>query len=694
MKKEVDNALQQKAAAEERVSHLDAALKECMQQLHFVRENEEKRIHSAVMKAAEEFDKKRIALNEKLAEAGKRIGRLEAENSHLHKAVMSKEKAIQELSKHTSQREGDVNALALRLESTEKEKASLTYELRVLEKELDIRNEETEFNRRAADIAHKQHQESVKRIAKLEAECLRLRLLVRRRLPGPAALTRMKNEVELLGNDRVGSRRRRSNHSVISSVEFHVDDAADTPSKRINFLTEQLLRMEEQNRSLHYALNHKDKPIQSASKSSQVEGLFKKDHSLAAVSDLGSDDKASCAESWASALISELEHFKNEKHSNGYMGTPEMNLMDDFAEMEKLAIVTMDYPAATSSHHSSEEGNAAIGLSTSGGEMVPVHSFESEDMIHSESENTAVNRSSRRLDELQNMLLEYCQVLKLSPHQVLDEMKVALEHNSSGSMNLNGKANDIDGSTTKKSDQKLECEVSIPICKILELLEGVDASPQDNGAAASFSGYMVRVLQWKSAELSEMLQQFLQTCNDLLDGKDSLEQFVQLVASSLDWVMNHCFSLQDVSSMKNAMKSRLEWDESRSESEFASGSASLSAESNRLSIQREEAKILIVEPANTELSTTDFAKVEPFGNQPEKETTVQSIGNSEDQIKNWKMVQEDLETQFMEAHHEQRKAGRNIPPPKNDLENTSKSCDRQEENCNDQETRERRYTLS
>lgn len=756
MKKELDNALQQKAVSEERMSHLDAALKECMQQLHFVREDQEKRIHSAVIMAAEEFDKKRIALNEKLAEAGKRIARLEAENSQLHKALSSKEKAIQELSKYTTQREADLNALALRLESTEKEKASLTYEVRVLEKELDIRNEETEFNRRAADIAQKQQQESVKRIAKLEAECLRLRHLVRRRLPGPAALTRMKNEVEMLGKDQVGTRRRRSNPSVISSVEFHVDDAADTPSKRINFLTDQLLRMEEQNRNLHCALNNKSSQSQfprntyarAASRPSQgdaqVEGSFKKEHSLAALSDVGSDDKASCAESWASALISELEHFKNEKQSNGYMGTPEMNLMDDFAEMEKLAIVTIDYPAATSSHHSSEEGNAVIGPSeghsspTTGGEMVPVHSFESETLIsgqeiQSESENTAANRSSRRLDELLKMLLEYCQVLKISPHEVLDDMKVALEHNTSESMHLNGKgtpkvsrqvsnksfnveatetgnANDI--STTMKSDQKLECDVSIPICKILELLEGIDILPQENGAAASFlgeddklsphkslatpTGYMVRVFQWKSAELSEILQQFLQTCNDLLNGKANLEQFVQLVASSLDWIMNHCFSLQDVSSMKDAMRSRLEWDESRSESEFDSGSANHSAESNRLSIQREEeAKKLIVEPANTELSTIDFGRraqsqIAKAENQPEKETTVQSIGNTGDQIKNWKMMQEDLETQFMEAYHEQRNACRNIsPPPKNDLENTSKSFERQEETCNDQDTQQR-----
>lgn len=127
--------------------------------------------------------------------------------------------------------------------------------------------------------------------------------------------------------------------------------------------------------------------------------------------------------------------------------------------------------------------------------------------------------------------------------------------------------------------------------------------------------------------------------------------------------MSHCFSFQDVSSTKDAMRSRQEWDESRNESEFDSGSANNSAESNRLIIQREDGNNLIVEPPNTDLSTIDFRGkaqsqtfiAESFKNQPEKETMVQSL--------------------------------------KNDLENTSNPFERQEETCNDQESQPRRYML-
>ncbi|CAN6927309.1 unnamed protein product [Brassica oleracea var. botrytis] len=70
---------------------------------------------------------------------------------------------------------------------------------KIVSRELEIRNEEKNMCIRSADAANKQHLEGVKKIAKLEAECQRLRSLVRKKLPGPAALAQMKLEVESLG---------------------------------------------------------------------------------------------------------------------------------------------------------------------------------------------------------------------------------------------------------------------------------------------------------------------------------------------------------------------------------------------------------------------------------------------------------------------------------------------------------------
>ncbi|KAK1321838.1 Filament-like plant protein 6 [Acorus calamus] len=61
------------------------------------------------------------------------------------------------------------------------------------------------------------------------------------------------------------------------------------------------------------------------------------------MSEDGVDEEGSCADSWATAMISELSYFKKEKNSNR-SGKAEnasrLELMDDFLEMEKLACMS------------------------------------------------------------------------------------------------------------------------------------------------------------------------------------------------------------------------------------------------------------------------------------------------------------------------------------------------------------------
>lgn len=818
LKQELDKVLQQKAAAEERLSHLDAALKECMQQLRFVREEQESRIHDAVVEASEEFEKTRIALDEKLEEAGVRLAKLDAENTQLSRALLGKDKAIEDLNKYRAQVEIDFNALMSRVESTEKEKASLKYEVRVLEKELDIRNEEREFNHRTADVAHKQHLESAKKIAKLESECQRLRLLVRQRLPGPAAMAKMKNEVDILGRDRLETRRRKSNPSLAGSMDFSVDTTPETPSRRTMSLTERLHAIEEENRILKEALKKKSNELQffettharMASRLSQVgEQLesskdqttaepgkhmhFVQELTLASISDLDSDDKASCAESWASALISELEHFKNEKHmgtpSHRTVGTLDTNLMDDFGEMEKLAVVSVDYPAG-GSHHSSEESNVISGPSGSpsdgnsstgpGRKMVPVYDGKSDLLVSSQkmqSDKVAGHKVPGWVGDVLKQILLQSQETQRNPDEVLEDVKIALAHTDdldlttlnnkesthpdvlcspevSGflSQKLPSQTSSIDVpdrgsgnniSHTKKDVQKFHSGLRISLCNIIKLVERINVSTLANSKVGSFSGkgdkllpykdletpsgYMVRVFQWKTSELSAILQQFVQTCNDLLDGKMDLEQFAEQVASNLEWIMNHCFSLQDVSSMKDAIRHHFDWYESRSESEVDNGLINCCAESSKMLLQREEmpylstvsplsgcnsscqveglhlnlnlkeeCRRLTVELANRESSIADLerrlqlenVKSESFMIQlretrSEMETMKESKAKTEDQVEKHKMMKEDLESQLEEANLELNKACQNILFLENELEKKNNSCKRLEATCHE-----------
>ncbi|XP_057500204.1 filament-like plant protein 7 [Actinidia eriantha] len=764
LKQELDEVLRQSVAGEERVTQLDMALKECMQQLCFVRDEQEQRIHDAVMKTSREFEKAKIVLEEKLADTNKRLSKLGMENTQLSKALLAKEKLIVDMNEQRSRAEADFKALMTRLESTEKENASLKYEVRVLEKELEIRNEEREFNRRTADVAHKQHLESVKKIAKLESECQRLRLLVRKRLPGPAALAKMKNEVEVLSRDQAETRRRKSNASPTGSMDFAVDNVPDTPSKRINYLAERLCAMEEENRSLKEILEKKTNELKdckimyarNASKLSQVEPEDSSVHqiamesarnmplphetSVASMSDMGSDDKTSCAESWASALVSELEHIRNGKQMGTSLrktvGASDIDLMDDFVEMEKFAIVSVDKRFGSPRRASVEASEiiAPLDIQSSGDSW---------------------------LQHILKLVIEQNRVTQRKPDEILEDIRVALQHinytnysefgdvrkssnqfhasnHSVGgypSWKLQDKSplmdsdNRISGeeiSLGKKSNHQVQSNLSKSIRKTIELIEGINLPSLDYGASEILpakngsyfpykisevsSGYMVRVFQWKTSELGAVLQKFIRTCNDLLSGSTDFEKFAEELTSSLDWVMNHCFSLQDVSSMRDAIKKQFDWDETRSENEVEQLShLPIVSDWNNHKIEeaqpnvREESKKLKDELANVESAKKDLEgrlqseidKSESLMIRlQESDKTIKSLkreletvkewkGMIENEIQNNKMVNEDLDTQLKVARVELNEVRQRFSSLETELENKIYCCEKLEATCLD-----------
>ncbi|KAL5556964.1 hypothetical protein UlMin_039200 [Ulmus minor] len=792
VKLQLDKALQLRVASEERLAHLDAALKECMQQLRFVREEQEKRIHDAVMKTSREFEKSQMFLEEKLSETNKKLNKIVAENAHLGKGLVLKEKLIEELNRQLNQVEADFNALMARLESTEKDNASLKYEVRVLEKELEIRNEEREFNRRTVDQSHKQHLENVKKVAKLESECQRLRILVRKRLPGPAALAKMKNEVEMLGRDSVDSRRK----SNMSSLMFDSmgDNSCETPTKRSSMLTEQLSAMEEENKNLRevlvkktdelqlsrnlyaraaYKLTHVESKLEESPKGPtfmepRKSNLMSNELSLASMSDIGSDDKASCAESWASALISELEHFRNEKQkgslSKKTVGASDMSLMDDFVEMEKLAIVSVDKPAE-GSHVSSNVANPTAGhLETEyssealGTEIVPVSDSDSVISVsNQEIKHSSNGKNPVWLQDTLKLILGQNHATGRSPQDILEDIRVALacqtrpdsnhfdvsNHSPFGGNNSSKHSNKsreldspsgvakVDNPLSGKSSKQLVPDLSKPISKMIEVIEGISLPSPDNDSQEKSSnsetpaGYIVRAFQWKTSELSAVLQQCVHTCYDLLNGKADVEIVLRELTTALEWIINHCFSVQDVSSMRDAIIKQFDWDETRSESEAEVGMmvhfsdksrvsreqmlclspASLyrhSIQMDELKSAREEEgrklkeKLMNTESAKKELegelqSATDMSKY--LMNQlHESEKAIASLqqeltslkeskGVIEDQIENHKMKNEDLDTQLTVARVELNEAREKFTSLEVELENKKNSFEELQATC-------------
>ncbi|XP_024932871.3 filament-like plant protein 7 isoform X1 [Ziziphus jujuba] len=619
LKQEQDEALKQEAvAANEKLALSEAALKECRQQLSLAREEQEQRIHDAVTVTSREYEKAQKLLEEKLAQASNRLVSLTVENSNLSNAFVVKDKVIEELQRRKSQADAEFCALMTRLDSTEKENAFLKYEFHMLEKELEIRNVEMEYYRRSADESQKQQLESVSRITKLEQECERLRLLVRKRSPGPPLLVNMKSEAQMMGRNRTDMRRRKVDPTKDLIVrEPTLENSPDIQSKKMSFMIDKLREVEEENKALKEVLNRKSTDIHSSrfqlgdiskgQKSIELGRYSPLANKLALSSgfDAGSDDGLSSSGSWATALLSELENFRNGKSKDSPDGkaleVSDISLMDDFVEMEKLAIVTADISS----------GNGYL-PNLNGKDLVPVAEVIGDKKKEKPQEDIATNKSFDWLQVVLNAMLEQKRVSKRSLEELLEEIKIALgciKHpiadgavttatlgnlaeesdpvhvsgciawkSPNGSTILDSLSGALSTVTSVEVSGREHgpSDLSKSIAKIIKLVEGInqaslssDYTPDDGSEmdqnSASFADYFIRVFQWKRLELDTLLQQFLSACNNLLNGNANLENFVEEVASALDWILNNYVTPNAAS--RDKIKKHFGWNELQREND-------------------------------------------------------------------------------------------------------------------------------
>lgn len=125
--------------------------------------------------------------------------------------------------------------------------------------------------------------------------------------------------------------------------------------------------------------------------------------------------------------------------------------------------------------------------------------------------------------------------------------------------------------STGTADQIRQPRIEKAVRKLIELIEGViqrsskdcsstvvlSGGDEENGQG-TLSGYVARAFLWNTSELTSVLQNFVFACNELLYGSTDVESFVHDLQVTLDWIMNHCFSLRDVSDMKEAIMKHLE----------------------------------------------------------------------------------------------------------------------------------------
>lgn len=159
LKQQLDTATKKNSSLEDRVVHLDGALKECLRQLRQVREEQDEKIQEAISKKSQNTESKKSELDAQMSDL---LAQLETANAKVEVAASL---------------ESD---LRLKLGSVEKENASLRLELRSRSEEVKIRTLERDLSTKTAEAASKQHLESIKRVAKLEAECRRLKTMARK----------------------------------------------------------------------------------------------------------------------------------------------------------------------------------------------------------------------------------------------------------------------------------------------------------------------------------------------------------------------------------------------------------------------------------------------------------------------------------------------------------------------------------
>ncbi|PON33905.1 Filament-like protein [Parasponia andersonii] len=250
LKQKLELANQKISALEDQLGHFDGALKECVRQLRQAREEQEQKIHEAVAKKTNEWESLNSVLEDQLVEL----------QSVKTEAAASFDSDLQ-----------------WKLEAARKENSALKLEILSQAKELEIRIIERDLSTKAAETASKQHLDSIKKVAKLEAECRRLKAIARK-------ASQTNNQKSFFAS------------SVY--VESFTDKQSDTGEK--------LLTLESGSLNTSSLEPNEYEPSQSSS--------------------------------WASSLVKEHQ-FENEKdlERNRIVPSVEINLMDDFLEMEKLA---------------------------------------------------------------------------------------------------------------------------------------------------------------------------------------------------------------------------------------------------------------------------------------------------------------------------------------------------------------------
>ncbi|KAM7257019.1 hypothetical protein ACFE04_012760 [Oxalis oulophora] len=545
LKNHLETVTLSKLTVEDRASHLDGALKECMRQIRNLKEENEQKLQELALTKNKQIDKLRHELEARISNLDQELLHSAAENAALSRSLQDRSNMLLRISEEKSQAEGEIEHLRGTIESCEREINSLKYELHISSKELEIRNEEKNMSVKSADVANKQHMEGMKKIAKLEAECQRLRGLVRKKLPGPAALAQMKHEVDNWGRDN-GDKIRRSPSKPSSPhlppvTEFAMDSVQKF-HKENEFLTERLLAMEEETKMLKEALAKRNTELQASrnlcaktvsklqnleaqmqlkSSPKSAEGFLSQNGSHPpSVTSVSEDDASSYTES--TGLISE----KSNKASN----TKHLELMDDFLEMEKLAFLSNHADANNEISDSNKKISETKNIETPG-EVTCAQSLQSEQNGDLSSVNHESGADQEPLLNLQAKIsMAFESTSKDADISKLLEKINQLVQETHGSLQQETQHCDTDGADLSTGTEK-EIVVSQNNEKPAVFVQSVNpdlvsAISQIHDFVLFLGKETMQVHDMSPNELNQKIEEFSTTFSKFIDGNLDLVHFV------------------------------------------------------------------------------------------------------------------------------------------------------------------------
>ncbi|XP_068646671.1 filament-like plant protein 4 [Aristolochia californica] len=563
LKSQLESVTLLKLTAEDRGAHLDGALKECMRQIRNVKEESEQKLHDVVFAKTKQWEKIKGEFESRIVDLEQELLRASADNNTLSRSLQERSNLLVKMSEEKSQADAQIEVLKSNVQSCEKEINSLKYEIHIVSKELEIRNEEKNMNLRSAEVVNKQHLEGVKKITKLEAECQRLRGLVRKKLPGPAALAQMKLEVESLGRDYGETRLRRSpvkssSPHMAPPTEFSLESIQQS-RKETEFLTARLLTTEEETKMLKEALSKRNSELQASrnicakatsklrSLEAQIQFLSQQRSpsklnleiplegslsqsasnppSTTSMSEDGVDEEASCADSWATALISELSHIKKEKNverANKTESSKHLELMDDFLEMERLACL-------------STESNGIVSVSDNvidKGIQKTSPEFKGAKSSSAESNKKEVTKESIQsritlIFDSQGKDSDVCKILE-DIRKVVEDMQGTLPHQSVQSISGESKV-PAEGMLDTENGISLKCEYKPCIETTLPINQELERATYEIQRFIASLGKQAKEIQSEGHDgqcLIQMIDEFSNSVDKVFSGELGVVNFI------------------------------------------------------------------------------------------------------------------------------------------------------------------------